>query len=108
MEKQHVTRIERHLDELEAEITVLRTQLRAIREAERQEEEDTGRKRIHKLGDKITTELRDVVLSRGGCEDEADLLQQQQPHVFDIMDDTSIAKRLRSRAMRINTNMRRI
>ena len=68
-----LTRIEHHLDELEAEVTLLRGQLKVYRKDARKTENDDVGRRIKKLNKDITTDLSDVMKHRGYGDDEIEL-----------------------------------
>ena len=100
-----LTRIEHHLDELEAEILTLRRQLRVRNKAAREEEDSLIYKRIRKLKDNIVISFSDVLRYRGAADDEIKLLVDQQPSVFTVIEDADTRRRLRRRVKRIDQNI---
>jgi len=82
-----IHRIERHLDELEAEATLLRREVKLQRTVAKAVEGRSARKRMKKTNTDIITNVRDVVLANGGSEEEADLLIAQNPSSLALMDE---------------------
>ncbi|KAK5318867.1 hypothetical protein LTR70_005302 [Exophiala xenobiotica] len=100
-----VTRIEHHLEEVTAELTVLRQQIRLHRKEARTEEIAGVHKRLKKTNDKIITSFEDLGRAREGAEDEIALLVDQQPSVFKLMTDKDTHRRIRKRAAKKSSNI---
>lgn len=81
-----LTRIERHLDECEAELITLRSELRVHRKQDKQEEDTGVHRRVRKLQDSITTSYEDVLRHRGAEEFEIVERQATMPSAFQIME----------------------
>ena len=100
-----LTRIEHHLEQLEAEATALRQQLKVHRVNDRDKDHELVHKRIKKLLNSITTNLKDIGYSRGEEEEEYKLLFEQQPSSFAIMEEPGTRRRLRARAKKTASNL---
>lgn len=91
MEKQHITHIEGHMHEVEAEFIVLvepsaaATQLR---------ETNRRRKVFENYSKDITTSLRNVVVARGMSARNAGGPMARQSHVLKIVGESGVAKRI--------------
>lgn len=97
-QRPHLLRIEHHLDELEAEVSLLRQQLKHYRKDDRAEEGKVVRRKMKKLEYSMLTGLKDVGRNQGGKEDEIEELAASQPSTFTVMDDEATRKRLKRAA----------
>lgn len=93
-----LTRIERDLDECEAELLALRGELRVHRKEDRQEEDTSVHRRVRKLQDTITTNYEDVLRHRGADEDEIVERQAAMPSAFQVMEGIDTRGSYRRRA----------
>lgn len=97
-QRPQLLRIEHHLDELEAEVSLLRQQLKHYRKDDRAQEGKVVRLKMKKLEYNMLTGLKDVTRNQGGTKDEIKELAVSQPSTFTVINDQTTRKRLKRAA----------
>lgn len=83
------------MDELEAEASLLRKQVKLYREQDKNSKGKIVRQRLKKVEYNITTSFKDVARQQGSRGEEIEQMAASQPTTFTVMDNITIRERLK-------------